>query len=90
MVPIIHVFTEDNELRACNGRGSVHPLEERVRGRAAGTTFRREQLNENGMSLHAQGLGSRGFVFGLLSPPVDRRRRLQEQEEEAEEKNRPN
>jgi hypothetical protein len=42
------------------------------------------------MSLHAQGLGSRSFVFGLLSPPVDRRRRLQEQEEEAEEKNRPN
>jgi hypothetical protein len=90
MVPIIHVFTKDDELRACNGRGSVHPLEERVRGRAAGTTFRREQLNENGMSLHAQGLGSRGFVFGLLSPPVDRRRRLQEQDEEAEEKNRPN
>ena len=39
MVPIVHVFTKDDELRTSDGLRSIQFLQEGVRWWAAGTTF---------------------------------------------------
>jgi hypothetical protein len=78
MVPIIHVFTEDDELRTTYWLGGVHLFKQSVRGRTTGTAFRGEQFNQNRMSIRARCLGSLGFVLDLQAPPVGGRRSWKE------------
>src|ERR1700683_1135626 len=70
MVPIIHVFTEDDQLRVRNGLYRVQLYEEGICGRTSGTAFRSEQLNENGMRTFARCVSSRGLVLDLQASPV--------------------
>ena len=48
------MFAEHDQLPAWHGLGGIHVEKKLVGGWAAGTTFRGEQFDENGMSLRAR------------------------------------
>ena len=77
MVPIIHVFAEDDQLRVRNGLCSIQFLEKGIRRRTAGTTFRSEKLDENGVTTRVRSFSNRRFMFYFLRGPIGGRRRLQ-------------
>ena len=60
MVPIVHVFTEDNQLSTRNGLRGFKLLKPRVRRRTTGTAFGGKQLDQNGdrVSLRVRGFGA--------------------------------